>query len=1367
MPPSNEKRNFPIIGIGASAGGLEPLQRFLRALPPDFGAALVFIQHLSIRHKSLLQELLGAKLPRLVIREITNGLKVEAGRLYLAPPGREIRFHGGLFRVMTHAEGLLHLPIDEFLSSLAEEAGERAVAVILSGAGTDGARGCKAVRASGGTAYVQDPETAEFDSMPLAAMTAGQADAVLAPEDIARELMKIEKIGSAAAGSVETLTSREYDAFFRQLFEKTGARFDHYKKSVVSRRIRRRMFLHGIATAQDYLDLLSAKDSEAALLASDLMIGVTSFFRDRLAWKVLNHEVVRKLAAESSPVPVRVWTPASATGEEAYSITMMLSRELALAGRKREIYVFATDVNERALEKAREGRYPASISADVPTEYHQKYFLTSEDGQALVVDREIREHVVFAKHDLLTDPPFSRLDLVICRNFLIYLEPEAQEKCIALFHYALKDGGFLFLGNAETVGKKNAHFTNVGRKQCRVYRKVEQSPAPRLPLSVPYAAERATPPPEPPPAPAARQPAIGIIQEFLLEEFAPAAIAVDQNHDIIYHNGPTNRYLRQPRGTPTRNLLNLIPEAARNRVRGAIYRAGDDGKPVAVRVSMRDDNGRARPITLRISRIPGNIVVVLFREKIGPAKREDAVPLDATRIEESATRQLESELASTRQDLQSHIEQLRSLNEELHASNEELQASNEELETSREELQSLNEELVTVNSQLQAKIEEQEETNNDLNNFLTSTNIPTIFLDHRFRLRRFTPAMSRLVKLIPSDIGRPIIDMSQEGLGPGLIADAQSVLDALAPVRQELLIADAWFLRAVQPYRTGDNRIEGVVVTYSDITELKQAEERNRHLASFPQLNPNPVLEVAASGAIAFSNAATRGLLESLGMRPEDTDALLPPDMKEILRDLDGSIEKTLVREVALGDRVFGESIHIVPKFSAVRIYAFDITERKRAEESNGRLAALVASADDAIISKDLSGVIRTWNVGAENIFGYTAAEAIGRNISFLTPPGRKDEVPGIIARITEGKHIERYETERVRKDGTVIPVSLTYSPILDANGRVTGISKIAHDIAERREAEEAVRKSEEQFRRIVETASEGILVADADGTINFVNRKMADILGYSVEEVVGRVGLDFMPEDERAKVLGNRTKLRKGEQVQTEFCFRRKDGTLLWTIGNASPIFDEKGGHVGNLAMHTDITGRKEAEDALRRAKEDWERTFNTVPDLIALLDCRHTILRVNKAMADRLGLTPEQCVGARCYDVVHGNDGPPSGCPHALTCRDGREHVAEVHEQRLGGDFLVSTNPMFDGEGTVVGTVHVARDISDRKKAEEEIRRRVQELQAANDELARFNRAAVDRELRMVELKKEVNELLRRAGEPPRHRIDFETEDPRPASG
>ena len=1084
-----------IVGIGASAGGLNSLECFLKVLPDEFGFAIVFMQHLSPTHKSLLPDLLRTGRPDLDIIEITEGLPVLPGKIYLSQPRQDIKIQKGIFHAMP-PEKHVHLLIDEFLIALAEEYGDKAVAVIFSGAGTDGSRGALEIRKKGGTVFVQDPSTAEFAEMPLSAIDGGQADKVLPAEDIAREILKLQCSVTAPANKT-LIAPEDFETLYTLVREKTGYRFNHYKRSVVERRIRRRMSLHEIATVRDYLKIAAENDAEASSLAADLMIGVTSFFRDPLAWKALRIGVIRKLAAEDGEYPVRIWTPACATGEESYSVAMMLHNEFELAGRKREIQVFATDVNDKTLEKAREGKYPASIAADVPPDFMRRFFSIPEDGLSATVCKTIRDHVIFARQDLLADPPFSRLDLIICRNLLIYLEPDAQDKCLVIFHYALRDGGYLFLGNAESVGRENNLFKSLSHKKCRIYSKLANPLSSRV-QSVPFAAERGTARiSKEPLLPAKRQPSdADLVQGALIEEYAPAAVAINQNYDIIYHNGPTNRYLQHPRGAPTQNLLELLPENLRNRIRGAVYRASREARPVSIRADCPGvdpaSKEKRKRCTYRISKLGEGLFLIVFIEKGGP-KFADAIAPEPSPVDESVVLQLENELSSTRTDLQTNIEQLKSANEELQSSNEELQAANEELETSREELQSLNEELITVNAQLQGKMEEQEDTNNDLNNFLSSTNIPTIFLDHLFRVKRFTPAMSRLLKLIPADAGRPIMDMSQENLGPDLVSDAKDVLERLTPVKREITIKGEWYIRTTLPYRTLNNIIGGVVIIYNDINEIKKA------------------------------------------------------------------------------------------------------------QELKGRLAAIVESADDAIISKDLNGIITTWNVGAEKIFGYTADEAIGKHVSFLVPPGHADESPDILARIALGEHVEHFETVHMRKDGVIIPVSLTFSAIKDENGRIVGASKIAHD-----------------------------------------------------------------------------------------------------------------------------INARKRAEEELVRAKEDWERTFDTVPDLIAILDNQHHVRRVNKAMADRLGLTPEECVGLPCYKAVHGLSAPPAFCPHSRTIADGEEHIEEVHEDLLGGDFAVSTTPLLDELGRVTGSVHVAHDITERKEAERALREsesRYRELvQNANSAIIRW---------------------------------------------
>jgi len=1347
------------VAIGASAGGLSALELFLAALPRQFNFAVVFMQHLSPKHKNLLPELLKSRMKHLTIEEITDGLEVKAGRLYLSGPKQEIKIEKGVLRVSSRLRPHVHLAIDEFLIALSQDASQRTIAAIFSGAGTDGARGVRAVHSAGGTVFVQDPAGAEYPDMPLAAIDTGEVDGVFSPDDMAREIVKFYDSGMILTAPDQFMAPANFDGLFRLIDEKTGYRFNHYKKGVVARRVRRRMYLHGISTVNEYLEFLAGKDREAHQLAQDLMIGVTSFFRDRLAWKALHLEVTRKLVAQEDDSPIRVWTAACATGEEAYSIAMMLKYELDSAGKKRDIQVFATDVNDRALERAREAIYPPTISADLPPEYIHKFFAAQDDKLSFTVNKEIRQFVVFAKQDVLTDPPFSRLDLVICRNLLIYLEPDAQEKCFTLFHYALKNGGFLFLGNAESPGRNTPLFTSLAHKKCRIYRRAETRTRPRIPLSMPFAERTGTSSRQKPVA-EDRRSITQFVQEALLEEHAPAALAINQNHEILYHNGPTNRYLHQPRGTPTQNFLELLPQKLRNRLRGAIYRVGEETKPVNVRTTVTDGDGRKKKVAIRVSKLRDNLFLVTFREKAGPPGETEVLVPEAEVIEETAVRQLENELAATRDDLQSHIEQLRSLNEELESSNEELQAANEELETSREELQSLNEELTTVNAQLQTKIEEQEETNDDLSNFFTSTNIPTIFLDQKFRVKRFTPAMSRLITLIPGDVGRPIVDMSRDSLGPDLTADARSVLHSLSAIKKEFKLGQTWYIRTTLPYRTTDNRIEGVVVAYTDVTEMKavqeeladsrrrlavivdtiadgffamdrtwriihaneaalkhfdktrdqivgrllfdvfpetrdtafeteyaramesgeavhfeassmisdkvievhaypgpetmailfrditerrRAEAERRRLASFPELNPNPIVEVDLSGQLIFANPGTYALLDKLSIATRDYRTLLPDDLHIILSDWDRKSPLVVGREVSVKDRVLDETIQLVPEFEVARIYARDITKRKLAENQVASFTRLYA-----VLSRVNETIVRTRD--EETLFR---------------------EVCRILA--DEGGFplvwVGMVEKQRVVSAAFCGPASDYLKEIkVEVSGRL-GKGPTGTCIRENRAVINDDFATNPAVSPWHEAASRYGLRASAAFPLRRQNKAVGAFTIYASESNAF--------DQEQVRLL---------ESLSSD-------------ISYALDAIEQE-----RLRIQTELD--------LTNAKETWERTFDAVPDLIAILDNNHRIVQVNEAMAKRLGVKAEQCLGLYCYEAVHGLSWPPEFCPHVKTLKDSCEHMEQVHEARLGGDFEVTTTPIYDGQDNMVGSVHVAHDITERERVEHALRRNMERL-------------------------------------------------------
>lgn len=1334
--------SVPVVAIGASAGGLTPLMCFLNELPRRFGFALVFVQHLSAKHKSILPELIRTRWPDFHVADIADGMQIHSGVLYICPPGKDVRTPDGIFRITDSPKNHLHLAIDEFFTALAEDAGERATAVIFSGAGTDGARGAKAIRDFGGTVFVQDPDSAEFPSMPLAVMEAGQADAVLPAEEIAREIVKLLETRVGA----EHFSASDFDSFYGLISQKTGNRFHHYKQSVVARRITRRMYLRGIPSLREYLDFITANDSEAAALAADLMIGVTSFFRDRLAWKALRLGVIRKLAAQEDTAPIRVWTPACSTGEEAYSVAMLLEDEFRLAGREREITVFATDLNERVVEKAREGIYPGSISADVPSEYLRTYFTSSEDGRSLIINKVIREKVVFARQDLLTDPPFSRLDLILCRNFLIYLEPNAQEKCISLFHYALKSDGYLFLGNAESVGRK-ALFRSLPHKKCRIYQKIEADTLmKRMSLTAP---RPVGPQPSPPAKPILtedyRLSVTFRVQEALLEGYAPAAVAITRDYDISYHSGPTNRYLSQPRGIPTQNLLELIPKGLHTRIKGAIYRATQEARPASVKADFRTGDGKKRSVSLRISRLDDNLILIVFLEHGIPSPQETPdLPSDAPTVDETALRQLEIELSTTRGELQNHIEQLRSLNEEMQSSNEELQAANEELETSREELQSLNEELITVNSQLQTKIEEQEEMNNDLGNFFASTNIPTIFLDHEFRVRRFTPAMSKLIRLIPADTGRPIVDILRESLGPDLIADARLVLETLVPVSREFSTEETWYVRTTLPYRTADSRIEGVVTTYSDITNRKRAEDAVRRAKDEWELTFDTVPDlIAILDCNHTVKRVNKAMADRLGLSPKQCIGLKcheavhgttesPAFCPHTLTCFDSHEHIAEVHEPQLGGDFI---VSTTPLFDddgklvgAVHV-ARDITERKRTEEALVESEQRVRHKLENLLSPE--GDIGNLELG--DIIDAPAIQSLMDKFYELT------HIPLAVIDLKGTVLVGAGWQDICTKFHRVHPETCGYcieSDTLLTSGMPAGEYKLYKCKNNMWDVATPIGVGEKQLGHFFT----GQFLFDDESPDYTFFRNQARQYGFDETEYLA--ALEKVPRLSRAT-------------VDSVMGFFMKLSAMISQLSYSNIKLAR------SLAERESLMASlRESETRLARAQEiahlgSWE--LDLTKDELAWSD---EVYRIFGLEPQEFGATYEAFL-----DRVHPDDRLAVNEAYAGSLRENRDSY-EIEHRIVRADTGAirwvheKCEHFRDAGGTITRSVGMVHDITERKQSEDRIRNYLEKLHTNNEELTRFNNAMVDRELRMVELKKEVNALCGTAGMPERYRVDFEKE-------
>ena len=844
-----DDQNDPVVvGIGASAGGLDAFKQFFAATTIDSKLAFV-LMHLDLNHESPMADLL-ARYTSLPVVQVEDNMPVRAGCVYIIPPNSSMTIsHNTLYLTEPTEWRDTCMAIDFFFRSLAEDRREKAICIILSGTGSDGSLGLRAVKECGGMVMVQDPTTAQYDGMPRSAIATGLTDYTLPIEQMPEALIKYVRHfyvnGGATARPQPSGASDFVNSVLARIRAQTNHDFRAYKKSTLMRRIERRMSLHQIEQTADYLRFLQQNDDEVILLFKDLLISVTNFFRDYEAFQALDTLALTDLVQRHPPdVPLRVWVAGCATGEEAYSLAMLPIEHLSAARKNCPIQVFATDIDEQALEIARVGIYPESIAADLTPERLRRFFIHEDNHYR--VTKQLRDMVVFATQNLTSDPPFSKLDLISCRNLLLYLDPAMQKRMIALFHFALNENGVLFLGNAETIGTQEMLFVPVSKK-WRIYRRLN-------------AGQRMLPDFATASADEIRRTSIGVesglvnqrsvgtrMQQLLPDTFVPTAVLINTRYECLYIHHPRRNdqpYLHVPSGEPSQSLFEMVREELRAPVRTAVLRAFREGKTVTISTSIQRHQAleqvaiTAQPFSLLGAE---DLLMLHFAGQPNqPAIESQSVELPT---DQAALRQLEHELAATREDLQTTIEELetsseelKTANEEVRAMNEELQSTNEELETSKEELQSLNEELIAINSQSQNKMLELEATSNDLVNLLASTDIATLFLDLQFQIKRFTPATAQLFNLIASDIGRPISDIAQKFSDDELMRDAERVLATLQPTSKEIKAQQGrWFMRRILPYRTNDNRIEGVVITFADISDLKSIEQELARLLTREQ----------------------------------------------------------------------------------------------------------------------------------------------------------------------------------------------------------------------------------------------------------------------------------------------------------------------------------------------------------------------------------------------------------------------------------------------------------------------------------------------------------------------------------------------------
>jgi two-component system CheB/CheR fusion protein len=833
---ASEGERLLVVGVGASAGGLEAFERLLRAVPERSGLAFVLVQHLDPQHESALAELLAPS-TTMPIEFARDAQRIERDHVYVMPRGSAMLVEDGALRLVAIEARATRQPIDGFLTSLAEDLGGDAVGVVLSGTGSDGALGVAAVKKHGGATYAQLPADARYASMPQAAIATGTVDQVLPAGGIPAALVELaaerrRHPGESARGEAEGLSE-----VFALLEKTTGHDFRRYKKSTILRRLQRRMAATGTSTIREYSALLAGDAGEGRRLSEDLMINVTAFFRDGDPFDALERIAIPDILERPPDEGVRAWIAGCASGEEAYSLAILLREGLDGAPRAPKIQIFATDIDDSALAEARLGRYGSNIERQLGPERLARFFVRR--GDSYQVSRDLRDLCVFTLHDLGRDPPFSKMDVVCCRNLLIYLEPSLQRRVIETLHYALRPGGYLLLGKAEAIEEGELGLFEVVDKASRLFRRRSGDRLTRFPA--PLGRGVSQPPMELPPltrrhGPDARD-AADRSKKIVLEEFAPPSVVVDARGEVRYLWGANlGAYLLPQAGPPTTNLLHLVRPELKVGLGASLHGAARQDGPVVQRDLRLPADGHERRLDVVVRRLPPGeqdpeeLFLVVFQDVHAPAVG-DGTPLDAPTVEQF--RQLQAELVSSRERLQFTVDELehtneavRTVNEQLQSTNEELHSSNEELQTSQEELQSVNEELNTVNAELSKKVDELEVLYGDLQNFFRSTQIATVFLDRSFRISRFTPEAMSMFRLADGDVGRPLSDFAARFDAEGVSREVEQVLHTLEPVERTVRTIEngRWFLLRMHPYSTPSNVIAGVVISFVDITNLKETE---------------------------------------------------------------------------------------------------------------------------------------------------------------------------------------------------------------------------------------------------------------------------------------------------------------------------------------------------------------------------------------------------------------------------------------------------------------------------------------------------------------------------------------------------------------
>ncbi len=1215
--------------VAAIIGGADPgpAAAVLKALPASSGLAFFYFAPQAVASPEKLASALSKQCALPASAASANDAPV-AGSVRVIPPGTLPLLKDGVLNLEPKGTSARNAgAVDRFLSSLADHAGDCAVAILLTESGSDGLDGLRAIRAAGGLAIVRNPSMGADGDLAARAVAAGLADRSLKPEEIGKELLVLAPRlcgpESAPSGLRKVLPPEALGPILRKLLERTGVDFAEYKPGTIQRRVARRMALLGLRDPDEFLRSLEAQPAEMEELFEDLLIHVTTFFRDPECHEAIAKRIIPDLLkAKRAGEGIRVWIPGCSTGEEVYSTGILLLEALEKTRSVHPVQIFASDISERALARAREGFYPESIRQAVSEERLRKYFI-KEDGGFRITKR-LRDLCIFVRHDLTRNPSFSRLDLLSCRNLLIYFEEELQKRAVEIFHFALRPGGYLVLGESETVDGMAQRFERVANT-ARIFVRKSGDAAIGTGFTLPTLPKAAVPG-----APSGgRLPARAAVAhverhavDVLLSRHVPATFLVNDRLDVLHLWGRTSEFIEHGPGKPELNLLRMLRSDLRADVRLAVHQAVQEGRGTRRGKIRRGGKSARGSASIEVEPLPPQegsaerFFVVLLREALpAPAgtRAKSKSGRSAASAHEAEIERLRGDLASTVEYSQSFVKgyeavnaNLSAANEEIISTNEELQSTNEELETAKEELEAANEELLVQNQDL-ARL------NADLTNLLSSSETAVVMLDAGHRIRRMTARAQDLLGLLPSDQGRSIGDLRAPFAGFNLIDLLTEVARAASPLVREVKAHDGrWYALQVRPYRVATGEVDGTVLSLHDIDGIKRREEEREQARRvleeseqrFRRVADSAPVMIWQSGPDALCTYFNRPWLEFRGrsiekevgdgwiegIHPQDYDRCLKIyrdsftsrrafEMEYRLRRADGAYRWIIDR---------GVPIHLSDgTFTGFIGTGLDVTERKEAEEARARLAAIVESSHDAIVSKSLDGIVTSWNQAAEKLFGYTASEIIGKPITLIIPEDRLEEERGILSRVVGGEQIEHLETVRKRKDGSALDVSLTVSPVRDSAGRVVGISKISRDITEQKRAQLAAAR----LAAIVESSEDAIVSKTLDGIVRTWNKGAERLFGYRAAEIVGKSITLLIPEERLSEETTILSKISRGKPVEHfDTVRRRKDGTLIDISLTVSPVRDASGRIVGASKVARDITERRKAEQAVRAANEGLE---------------------------------------------------------------------------------------------------------------------------------------------------------------------------------